>query len=287
MGSSSVLNNIASLVAQQSLQKSGMGLEKTLFRLSTGLRIRSGADDAAGLAIADGLRGQIRTLQQSTRNANDGIGFVQTADSALSETQNLLTRAASLLTQAATDTNSGQLAAIEGELAQIYQEIDRIGSGTKFNATDVFTNTSIDIFVGDSQNATSSNAAIAFVTSALSLSDLAVSGGVTGTGSTIAVDIDNAVASKSATQMLVEVDAAIDTVAQKRGTLGAKINRMEGAVGVIQSQIQNLTAAESQIRDANVAEEVANLTRFQILNQTGLAALAQANAASQGILALF
>ena len=109
MSTSSVINNLSSLVAQNELQKSGMGLQKTLFRLSSGLRLRSGGDDPAGLAIADGLRGQIRTLQQSVRNANDGVGFIQTADSALAETQNMLVRAASLLTQAASSTNSGQL----------------------------------------------------------------------------------------------------------------------------------------------------------------------------------
>ena len=286
MGSSSVLNNISSLVAQHSLQSSGLGLEKTLFRVSTGLRIRAGGDDPAGLAIADGLKAQIRTLSQSVRNGNDGIGFVQTADGALSEVNNLLSRAAQLLTQAATDTNSAQEAAIETELAEIYQEIDRIGAGTTFNSTAVFSATAQNIFVGDTGNATTSNATISFTTSALSIANLGVSGGVTGSGSTIAVDI-TAVASETATAMLAEVDAAIDNIAQRRGRLGANINRMENAVGIMQNQIQNLQAAESQIRDANMAEEVANLVKFQILNQTGIASLAQANSAAQGVLALF
>jgi len=124
MGGFSVLNNLAGLVAQQQSNVNQMNLQKTLYRLSSGARVNRGGDDAAGLAIADGLSGQIRTLQQSVRNANDGIGFIQVADSALGQVSNLLNRAASLLTQAASDTNSAGQSAIETELAQIYQEID-------------------------------------------------------------------------------------------------------------------------------------------------------------------
>ncbi len=287
MSTSSVINNLSSLVAKNELQKSGAGLQKTLFRLASGLRLRSGGDDPAGLAIADGLRGQIRTLQQSVRNANDGIGFIQTADSALAETQNLLVRAASLLTQAASSTNSGQISSIESELKEIYQEIDRIGGGASFNGTTVFVDSARTIFVGDTQNTVASNSTITFTASSLSISDLVITAGITGVGASITVDVDNAASNKTATQMLVEVEKAIDTVASRRGTLGSKVNRLQIAINVIQGQVQNLTSAESQIRDANIAEEVANLTKFQILTQTGLASLAQANAAAQGVLALF
>ncbi len=287
MSTSSVINNLSSLVAQNELQRSGAGLQKTLFRLASGLRLRSGGDDPAGLAIADGLRGQIRTLQQSVRNANDGIGFIQTADSSLAETQNLLVRAASLLTQAASSTNSGQITSIESELKEIYQEIDRIGGGASFNGTTVFVNSARTIFVGDTQNTVSATSTITFNAEILALSALAVVGGVSGVGAGIAVDINNAGVSNTATQMPTEVEAAIDTVASKRGTLGSKVNRLQISINVIQGQVQNLTSAESQIRDANIAEEVANLTKFQILTQTGLASLAQANAAAQGVLALF
>ncbi len=287
MSTSSVINNLSSLVAQNELQRSGQGLQKTLFRLASGLRLRSGGDDPAGLAIADGLRGQLRTLQQSVRNANDGVGFIQTADSALAETQNLLVRAASLLTQAASSTNSGQITAIESELKEIYQEIDRIGGGSSFNGTTVFTDSDRTIFVGDTQNTASATSTISFTTSSLSISDLVISAGITGAGASISVDIDNAVSTKSATTMLSEIETAIDTVAARRGTLGAKVNRLQNAINVIQGQVQNATSAESQIRDANIAEEVANLTKFQILTQTGLASLAQANVAAKGVLALF
>ncbi len=286
MGFFSVVNNISSLIAQQESTVNGMGLQKTLGKLASGLRLRTGGDDPAGLAIADGLRGQVRTLSQSVRNANDGIGFLQTADSSLSQVQHVLTRAAALLAEAASDTNSGQYSAVSNELTQLFQELERIGAGTKFNGLNVFDNTTRSIFVGDTQNATGANSTIDFVTSALTATLLGLGTNVILSSGTVnAVSIGNGPTSIGT--MLTEVEAAIDSIASKRGTLGAKINRMENAVGVMQSQIQNLTAAESQIRDANMAEEIANLTKFQILTQSGISALAQANQSSQSVLSLF
>lgn len=267
----SVNTNIASLIAQNAASNSSIGLQRTLNRLSTGLRINSGRDDAAGLAIADGLRGQIRTLEQSLRNAGDGIGLLQTADGALNEVSNLLTRAATLADQAATSTNSGQFAQILNELTQIYAEVNRIGTATSFNGTSVFSATATDIFVGDTQVASTISYTIgALTTAGLGLTDPPV---LTTTAEAQAI--------------LVEVEAAIDSVATTRGTLGAFANRLENAAGVIQAQIQNLSAAESQIRDADIATEVVNLTKFQILQQTGIASLAQANQSAQSVLALF
>ncbi len=280
----SVITNLPSLVAQHNSTQNQLSLQRTLFRLSTGQRLFRGGEDPAGLALADGLHGQIRTLEQSIRNANDGVGFAQVADSALGQIQNLPGRAASLLAEAESDTNSSGEVAIETELAQIYQEIDRIGSATSFNGTSVFSATTINIFVGDTQNLTASNAQIGLTTSVLSVADLSITSGISGTGSGIAVAIDG---TNTATDMLGEVEAAIDTVASRRGSLGASMNRLENAVSVMQSQVQNLTAAESQIRDADFAAEIANLTKFQILSQVGVAAMAQANAVPQSILSLF
>ena len=285
MPSFSVVNNLPGIVAQQQAGVSQSGLQRTLYRLSSGLRINSGRDDAAGLAIADGLRAQIRSLQQSVRNANDGVGYLQIADSALGEVTNLLNRAAQLLSQAASDPNAGGETAIEAELAELYQEIDRVGGATTFNGATIFAAGSLNVFIGDTTNVAADTAQITITTSALSAAELALVAGVTGTGASIVVDIDNAGAA-SAAAMLTEVAAAIDTVAAKRGNLGAKMNRMDNAVSIMQAQLQNLTAAESQIRDADMAEEVANLTRYQILSQVGLAAMAQANAVPQGVLAL-
>ena len=284
MGGFTVLNNLSSLIAQQQSNVTQMNLQKTLFRLATGQRINSGGDDAAGLAIADGLRAQIRSLQQSVRNANDGVGYVQTADSALGQVTNLLNRAATLLTQGATDTNSDSLDKIAEELTAIYQEIDRVGVATTFNGADIFADSATRIFIGDTTNAHEPAAAfVSFEIGLLSAADLLLTEGVLGTGADLAVTVLDA---DSATTMLREVNAAIADVASKRGSLGAVVNRLENSTGIMQAQIQNLTAAESQIRDADMATEIANLTKFQILSQVGLAAMAQANASPQGVLSL-
>lgn len=288
MGGFSVLNNLASLAAQQQSSVTQMNLQKTLFRLSSGRRIVSGGDDAAGLAIADGLQAQIRSLGQSVRNANDGIGFIQTADGALGQVTNLLNRAATLLTEAATGTNSESLGKISSELQEIYKEIDRVGVATTFNGTDVFSGSATSIFIGDTTNATVSSAAsVSFTVQSLSVTsgtalNISGDGDVSGAGNDLTVSLDAA----NVETQLEEVSAAIDTVAGWRGSLGASMNRLENSVSVMQSQIQNLTAAESQIRDADMAAEVANMTKFQILSQVGLASMAQANATSQGVLSL-
>ena len=284
MGGFSVLNNLASLAAQQQSAATQAQLQKTLLRMSSGTRIVTGGDDAAGLSIADGLQAQIRSLQQSVRNANDGIGFLQTADSTLGQVTNLLNRAATLLTEAATGTNSDSLEEISAELTQIYQEIDRVGLATTFNGTEVFSGDEIDIFIGDTTNATTASAAtVSFTVSTLSVAGLGLTEGVAGTGSEIEVTVADAAGAQT---MLNEVASAISSVATERGVLGAKMNRLENAVGIMQSQIQNLTAAESQIRDADMAEEIANMTKYQILSQVGLASMAQANATTQSVLSL-
>jgi flagellin len=287
MGGFSVLNNLSGLIAQQQSSVTQMNLQKTLFKLSTGSRINTGGDDAAGLAIADGLRAQVRSLQQSVRNANDGVGFIQVADSSLGQVTNLLNRAATLLSEAATETvagNSTALSKIKSELESLFNEIDRVGIATKFNGTDVFSSSSVAVFIGDTTNATSASAAqVSFTVGTLSASGLLTNttfgGSVTARTITLA-DADDA------TAMLEDVKDAIDTVAGKRGDLGAVMNRLENSVSIMQAQIQNLTAAESQIRDADMAFEIANLTKYQILSQVGLAAMAQANAVPQGVLSL-
>lgn len=286
MGGFSVLNNLSSLIAQQNSQVTQSNLQKTLFKLSTGSRINTGGDDAAGLAIADGLRAQVRSLQQSVRNANDGIGFIQVADSALGQVTNLLNRAASLLSQAATGTVAGNDDArgkIKDELESIFKEIDRVGVATTFNGTAVFADTEVSVFIGDTTNADVADAStVSFTVATLTTTGLGVSTGDT-SGEELVITLDGA---SDATAMLVEIQAAITEVAGKRGELGASMNRLENSVNIMQAQIQNLTAAESQIRDADMAMEIANLTKYQILSQVGLASMAQANAAPQGVLSL-
>ncbi|MGW8178911.1 MAG: flagellin N-terminal helical domain-containing protein, partial [bacterium] len=178
MPSFSVVNNLPGIVAQQQAGVNQTGLQRTLYRLSSGLRINSGRDDAAGLAIADGLRAQIRSLQQSVRNANDGVGYLQIADSALGEVTNLLNRAAQLLSQAASDPNAGGEAAIEAELSELYQEIDRVGGATTFNGATIFVTGDLNIFVGDTTNVAAGTAQISITTSALSTAELSLAAGV-------------------------------------------------------------------------------------------------------------
>lgn len=275
----SVLNNIASLQAQNELGATNTNLQRTLFRLSTGLRITTGADDAAGLSIADGLRAQTRALNQATSNANDGISFLQVADGALSEVSNLLTRAITLAEQSANGTlTDTQRDSVELEFQQIYAEINRIGTNTTFNGTSVFTGSSTSIFVGD----TSNTSTIAFTARALAASAI-----VNGSGANSqSVSTQVLSTSSGASAALTVLNSAVANVASQRAVLGATSNRLSSTIAVISAQSQNLTAAESQIRDANVATEVANLTKFQILTQTGIAALTQANQSSQALLAL-
>lgn len=269
----SVLNNVSGIQAQNELTITQLGLQRTLFRLSSGKRINSGADDAAGLAIADGLRGQIRALDQAVRNANDGVSYLQIADGALAEVTNLLHRAVTLAEEAATSTISGSgVTALNAEYLEIQSEIDRIGTDTTYNGTIIFGAT-LSVWVGDTTNA-STAATIDVAITGLSTTGL----GMTGTGFT-----DNA----SAQMELTNLQGALNTIASYRGTLGAGINRLQSAMSVISTQTLNLTAAESQIRDANMAQEVASLTKYQILSQAGISALTNSNASAQNVLSLF
>lgn len=265
----SILNNIASLSAQNQVNITAAGMQRTLFRLASGSRINSGADDAAGLAIADGLRANVSALTQSARNANDGVGNLQVADGAFGQVSNLLNRAVTLATQAATGTvSSSQRTALNAEYTAIKAEIDRIGTNTTFNGSSVFTASTTSIFLSDG----GSNSTITTAVGTLS-----------STGLSLAADLT---AAANATTALGEINTAISTIASNRGSVGAVINRLQAAVNVMNNQAQNLTAAEDAIRAADIAEEVAALTRFSILNQTGMAALAQANSQQQQVLSL-
>jgi flagellin len=273
----SILNNIASLTAQNQLNITQTNLQKTLFQLSSGSRINSGADDAAGLAIANGLQANITALSQSANNASSGIGALQVADGALSQVTTLLNRAVTLSTEAATGTvSSAQRGALDAEFIQIKAEIDRIGTTTTFSGTSVFTASTTSIFLSDA--ASSSQIGVTVGTLA---SSAIVSGGTTTNLSTD--DLTTAVKAQSA---LTDINSAIASVAGIRGSIGAGINRLQSAVNVINNQTQNLTAAEDQIVAANIPQQVANLSQFTILNQSGISALAQANSAQSSILNL-
>jgi flagellin len=273
----SILNNIASLTAQNQLSITQTNLQKTLFQLSSGSRINSGADDAAGLAIANGLHANVTALTQSANNASSGIGSLQVADGALSQVTTLLNRAVTLSTEAATGTvSSAQRGALDAEFVQIKAEIDRIGSTTTFNGTSVFTASTTSIFLSDA--ASSSQIGVTVGT----LASSAVTSGATTTNLSTD-DLTTAVKAQSA---LTDIATSIASIAGIRGAIGAGINRLQSAVNVINNQTQNLTAAEDTIIAANIPQQVANLSQFTILNQSGISALAQANSAQSSILNL-
>ena len=287
----SIVNNIGALNSLNRLAKSNEGLSKTLERLSSGLRINSAADDASGLAIADGLRADVAALNQAVRNSNDGISVVQVADGALAEISNLLQRSVALAQQAASDTsgadNGDEKAAINSEYQEILQEINRLSATVDFNGKVLFgaTGQTFDIQVGAS--ATAANNLITLGTTALEATGSATGAlGLTGTGSGVSVTTTALETKAGAAAELDLIRGAIDDIASRRGDLGAVRNRLENTINVVSVQAQNLTAAESQIRDADIANEIVNLTKFQVLNQTGLSSLAQANQTSQSVLSL-
>jgi flagellin len=287
MGSFSILNNISGLSAQNQLNINNVNLSKTLGRLSTGKRINTGADDAAGLQIADSLRANVYALNQAVRNANDGLGVAQIADGALQEITNLLTRSVTLAEQASTDTvDSTGRASLDSEFTQIESEIARIADTTNFNGTKIFSTSGINgelkVFVGDINGNSSIAVSIATITADAGLGTVSNLGGSSGAALT-GVDLKDASAAKDS---IADIKAALNAVSNMRADIGAGMNRLSSAVSVLQTQSQNTSAAESTIRDANFAEEVANMTKFQILSQSGMAALAQANSSSQSVLTL-
>ena len=400
-----VLNNIAAIYAQNNLNQTQSSLQNTLTQLSSGSRINSGADDAAGLAVADGLHANEAALTQSSQNASDGIGLLQTADGALSQVTNLLNRAVTLSTEAANGTlNSNQVSSANQEYQNILTEIGNIGSNTNFNGNNVFSATAKTVFVSDgtSSGATSfsdtigalsattvgvsapagttttlavptattpssSVAAVATFAALGSATDtvggtlsLAYAGGsatnytisagstlasavtqlnaaftagsvgvtasagtganankliLTGaigasntivlTGSTVTdttpagntpgagvnfsssatTNVSELNASTAAT-VLTSVTTAIGDVAYQRGIIGANINQLQAASNVASSESENLTSAESSIRSTNYGTATSDLAKYQVLSQTGISALAQANSVQQEVLKL-
>jgi flagellin len=284
MGSFSILNNIAGINAQNQLNLNNVNLNRTLLRLSSGKRINSGADDAAGLQIADSLRANIRAIDQAVRNANDGIAVAQIADGALQEISNLLTRAFTLAEEAATETvDSNGRNALNAEFTAIEAEIARIATQTNFNGVALFTtaglNGDLSVFVGDITNAST----IAVIVPTITADADAGTVSALGTADLTTVDLST---QSGAVAAFAVLKAAVDAVATARGDLGAGMNRLQAAVSVMQTQSQNSQAAESTIRDANMAQEISNLTKYQILAQSGIAALAQSNQNAQLVLAL-
>jgi flagellin len=379
----SILNNITSLVAQNQLNVTQSSLQKTLLQLSSGSRINSGADDAAGLAIADGLNANVTALTQSARNATDGVSLLQVADGAMSQVTTLLNRAVTLATESATGTvNDTQRVALNAEFTSIKSEIDRIGSNTLYNGSQVFgggaagldknnwasanaglttasaMNTGDTITITDSDTGKSQTyTAVAGDTVATMLAafngstNVNVNAGlnangnvvftdkngngsiyVTDTSTTLGAVSEEATAASNtvylsdgtgagsspitvsigtlsaasvgftgtpvdltATDLSTAADAqtalsavtsAISNVAADRGNLGAVSNRLQSASTVINTQIQNLSSAENGITAADIGQDVSDMAKYTILQQTGIAALQQSNQMQQSVLKL-
>jgi flagellin len=282
MGSFSILNNISALYAQNQLSVTSCSLNQTLQQLSSGKRINSGADDAAGLMIADTLAANTAALNQGVQNANDCVSVGQIADGALQEITDLLTRAVTLAEEAATQTvDSTGRVALNNEFTQIQAEIAQIAQQTNFDGVKLFTsdglNGSLSVFVGD-----------IFATSsiAVTINTITANGDtVTNLGGTdlTTVDLTTQTGAQSA---LTTIKNALIATANDRADIGAGMNRLQASVQVMQSQSINTQSAESTIRDANMAQEISNLTKYQILSQSGIAALSQANAQSSTIASL-
>ena len=277
----SILDNIPALAAQNALSNTQSALQNTLFQLSSGQRINSGADDAAGLAIANGLQANVTALNQTTQNVQDGVGQLQVVDGALSQVTSLLNRAVTLATEASNGTETAtQQQALDAEFTKIKNEIGNIGSNTDFNGSNVFTASTTSIFLSDSSNSYT----IGMTVGTLSASNIQ---GGSGSGLT-AVDLstDSLTSVSNATTALTNINSAIINVASKRGEVGATINQLTAANNVVATQVQNLTSAENNIMAADIPQVVGNLNQQSILDQTGIAALAQANAVQQGVLKL-
>jgi flagellin len=275
----SVLNNVTSLAAQNQLSMTQASLQKTLYQLSSGSRINTGADDAAGLAIADGLHANLTALTQSARNASDGVGSLQVADGALAQVTALLNRAVTLATEASTGTVSDtQRGTIDAEFTAIKAEIDRIGSSTNYNSGQVFTATATAIYLSD--GTTGGSTSITVTTGALASSAIGFS------GTPVDISGDDLTTATNAQAALNDINTAIANVAADRGALGAEINRLQSASTVITTQVQNLTNAEDGIRAADIPTAVSNMSRLTILEQTGMSALQQSNQLQGAVLKL-
>jgi flagellin len=260
-------NNVMAFNASRNLSGTAGRIGKSLEKLSSGFRINRAADDAAGLVISQKLRAEIGGLKQATRNAQDGISMIQTAEGALNEVHNMLGRMRDLAVQAANDTNdSAARTAIAAEITALNTEITRIGTDTTFGGAALFGQT-VALQVGSEGSGTSGQISVAI-------------GSVTNPTTTTVTDATTARATIEA------VDVAIAAVSTTRGALGAVQNRLESAVNNLQVTTENLVASESRIRDTDMAAEMVSFTKNSILQQAGTSMLAQANALPQSVLTL-
>lgn len=293
-----VLNNISALYAENNLNQTQSSLQTVLTQLSSGSRINSGADDAAGLSLADGLAANSAALSQSAINASEGVGLLQVADGALSQVTSLLNRAITLATEASNGTlNTSQLGAADSEYQNILNEITNIGNTTTYNGQAIFGG-SRTIYTGDATagGGFSDTLTLAALSSA-SVGDGTGSAGLTytsgaGTATStltytpVAADSEDLSATKlsdnaSAQSALTDIYNAVQDVAAERGYTGAQSNTLTAVSNVESTEQVNVLAAENAVRETDYASATSNLSKYEILDQTGISALAQANTIQQ------
>jgi flagellin len=264
-----IQNNVEAFNAQRQLVHNSDKLGKAMEKLSSGYRINRAGDDAAGLAISEKLRGQIGGLTQASRNASDAVSLVQTAEGALNEVHSMLQRVRELAVQYKNGTlSTSDQQAIQSEVNQLKAEIERIGTDTEFNSIDLLNSatTTVSFQVGAADNQQITVATISV-------------------GAQVASTVF-ALSSASTQTDIQQIDDAINNISAARATFGAVQNRLEHTIANLASYTENLTASESRIRDADMASEMVQFTKLQILQQAGTSMLSQANQAPQGVLTL-
>jgi len=278
----SINTNVNSLNAQRNAMATQNSLATSMQRLSSGLRVNSARDDAAGLAVADRMNTQVRGMNVAIRNANDGISLAQTAEGGLAVMSGMMQRMRELAVQSINSTNtSGDIAALNQEFTQLRDEVNRTMSAVQFNGTNLFTaSANFDFQVG-----AMSGQVITIQGSAMNIN--AAAGGMSavtqaaGGASGLNVTVNSANAA-----VLQSLDTALTTLNETRATLGAVQSRFENTINFLRTSVENQAAARGRIMDADFASETANLSRSQILQQAGTAMIAQANQLPQGVLAL-
>ena len=277
----SIRSNPMSLNTQKTLSSNQKAMQKSLERLSSGYRINKSADDAAGLAISENFRAQIRSFNQAKRNANDGVSLLQVAEGALNEISNMLTRMRELSVQASNDSLVARdRTFLNSEFSALKAEIDRISEVTEFNGKFLIngsvSSSGIDFQIGI-ENTTNDRLTI-------TISDVGID--KIGSSGTSALTNTTLLEKTSARNSLDVIDSAINDIASARSSIGAHQNRLSSTIVNLSNSVENMTAANSRIRDVDVANESAKLTRNQILVQAGSAMLAQSNLAPQAALQL-
>lgn len=273
-----IQHNMTSANTNRQLGITTGSLAKSTEKLSSGYRINRAGDDAAGLSISEKMRGQIRGLNQGSNNAQDGISLIQTAEGALNETQSILQRMRELTVQATNDTNvTADREAIAEEVRALSTEVDRIASQTEFNTMKLFDSNFSNKLL---QVGANSSQTISFSINGMSATDLGVA--ITD----VAEIISGATGGSTVTPLISIVNSAITMVSTQRSKLGALQNRLEHTIANADNTSENLQAAESRIRDVNMAEEMVTYSKNNILQQAAQSMLAQANQSTQGILSL-